>query len=94
MRPVDSELPPMRPSSQFEFETPGLINRSFFQDLNTIRTTLHLDRSEEEAIEFFRKDFDESLKNAWTISVDWWFHSINQVETTNKFYALKKKEFI
>jgi hypothetical protein len=53
-----------------------------------------LDRSEEEAIEFFRKDFDESLKNAWTISVDWWFHSINQVETTNKFYALKKKEFI
>jgi hypothetical protein len=50
-----------------------------------------LDRSEEEAIEFFRKDFDESLKNAWTISVDWWFHSINQVETTIKFYALKKK---
>ena len=25
MRPVDSELPPMRPSSQFEFETPDLI---------------------------------------------------------------------
>jgi hypothetical protein len=38
-------------------------------------------RSEEEAMEFFRKDFDESLKNAWTISVDWWFHSMNQLRT-------------
>ena len=51
------------------------------QDLNSIRSTLHLDRSEEEATDCFRKDFDESLKNAWTISVDWWFHSIQQLRT-------------
>ena len=44
-----------------------------------VRSTLHLDAaSEEEALRAFRADFNESLRNAWTISLDWWFHMMNQ----------------
>ena len=56
----------------------GLPELSSEQDLNAIRATLHLDRSEDEALEHFRKDFNESLRNTWTISLDWWFHMLNQ----------------
>ena len=52
---------------------------SDIQDLNVVRSTLHLDAaSEEEALRAFRADFNESLRNAWTISLDWWFHMMNQ----------------
>ncbi|XP_059078692.1 phosphatidylinositol 4,5-bisphosphate 3-kinase catalytic subunit beta isoform-like isoform X2 [Tigriopus californicus] len=57
----------------------GLPELSSEQDLHVIRSTLHLDRSEEYALEHFRKDFNESLRNAWTISLDWWFHMVNQL---------------
>ena len=44
-----------------------------------VRSTLHLDAaSEDEALRAFRSAFDESLRNAWTISLDWWFHMMNQ----------------
>lgn len=44
-----------------------------------LRSTLHLDRTEEEALKHFRNDFNESLRSAWTISLDWWFHMMNQL---------------
>ena len=54
-------------------------NKDMSQDLNVVRSTLHLDAaSEEEALRAFRADFNESLRNAWTISLDWWFHMMNQ----------------
>ncbi len=57
----------------------GLPELSSEQDLNVIRATLQLDRGDElDALEHFRKDFDQSLKNAWKISLDWWFHMMNQ----------------
>ncbi len=56
----------------------GLPELSSEQDLNIIRSTLHLDRSEDEALRHFRNDFNESLRNAWTISLDWFGHMINQ----------------
>ena len=59
----------------------GLPELSSEQDLNIIRSTLHLDRNEDEALEQFQKDFNESLRNAWTISLDWWFHAINQARS-------------
>ena len=37
---------------------------------------------EEEALESFRREFDESLRNAWKISLDWWFHMMNQMRTS------------
>ena len=57
----------------------GLPELASEQDLNYIRTTLHLDYSDAMALENFRKDFNESLRNAWTISLDWWFHMMNQM---------------
>ena len=53
--------------------------RFSIQDLNVVRSTLHLDAAtEEDALRAFRADFNESLRNAWTISLDWWFHMMNQ----------------
>ena len=58
----------------------GLPELNSDQDLNIVRTTLHLDSSsEQEAIEIFRKDFNESLRNSWKISFNWWFHIVNQM---------------
>ena len=58
----------------------GLPELSSEQDLNVVRTALQLDCADEaEAVERFRRDFNESLRNAWTVSLDWWFHMINQM---------------
>ena len=65
----------------------GLPELSSVQDLDVIRTTLQLDRGnagEREALEHFRKAFNESLRNAWTISLDWWFHMMNQIRSKDK----------
>ena len=59
----------------------GLPELSSEQDVNIVRSTLNLDRSEEEALENFKREFDESLRNAWKISLDWWFHMMNQMRT-------------
>ncbi len=56
----------------------GLPELSSESDLNVVRAALQLDMPEEEAIGHFRRDFTESLRNAWTISLDWWFHMMNQ----------------
>ena len=61
----------------------GLPELSSEQDLNVVRSTLNLDRSEEEALETFRREFDESLRNAWKISGNWWFHMMNQMRTSS-----------
>ena len=60
----------------------GLPELSSEGDLNVVRSALLLDVSEEEALESFRKTFDESLQRAWSISVNWWFHMMNQIRTT------------
>lgn len=60
----------------------GLPELSSELDLHVVRTTLHLDQaSEEVALECFRKDFNESLRNSWTISLNWWVHMMNQVRS-------------
>lgn len=60
----------------------GLPELNSEQDLNIVRTTLHLDQtSESEALEMFRKDFKESLRNQWTISLNWWVHMVNQLRS-------------
>jgi phosphatidylinositol-4,5-bisphosphate 3-kinase len=57
----------------------GMPELSCEQDLAIVRATLNLDVAEEQALEHFRKDFNDSLRNAWTISLDWWFHMMNQL---------------
>ncbi|XP_033095415.1 phosphatidylinositol 4,5-bisphosphate 3-kinase catalytic subunit beta isoform-like [Anneissia japonica] len=44
------------------------------ETLTYLRDTLLLDKSEEEALRHFKMKFDESLKNSWKTSVNWWAH--------------------
>ena len=60
----------------------GLPELSSEQDLNIIRNTLNLYYSKEDALENFRRAFDEALKNDWKISVD----MTNQAFTIFTFY--------
>ena len=50
-------------------------------DLEFVREKLKLDDriSEEEALEFFRRDFDSSLKQSYAITTNWWIHTIKQL---------------
>ena len=62
---------------------------SYEQDLNIVRSTLNLDRSEEEALDNFKREFDESLRNAWKISLDWWFHMMNQTRSNRATWQIR-----
>ena len=66
----------------------GLPELSSEQDLNIIRSTLNLDQSEDEALDSFKRDFDESLNN-WKISANWFFHMSNQTRTAKSNTASK-----
>ena len=67
----------------------GLPELSSEQDLNIIRSTLNLDQSEDEALDSFKRDFDESLNN-WKISANWFFHMSNQTRTAKPNTASSK----
>ena len=60
----------------------GLPELTSEQDLYIVRTTLRLDQAtEQEAVEMFRKDFNESLGKQWTVSVNWWAHMFYQIQS-------------
>ena len=46
------------------------------KDLAYLRETLVLDLTEQEALKHFRQKFDESLKNSWKTSFNWFAHNI------------------
>jgi len=50
-------------------------------DLEYMRTQLQLDQSitKEKALEFFRNEFNSSLKKGYTVTINWWTHAINQM---------------
>ena len=51
------------------------------EDLEYMRTSLQLndDISQEEALAHFRRDFNSSLKQAYTITTNWWIHTLKQI---------------
>jgi len=49
-------------------------------DLEYMRTQLQLDQSsEEQALKFFQREFNSSLKKGYTVTTNWWTHAINQM---------------
>ena len=50
-------------------------------DLEYMRTRLQLDQSvtEEKALEFFNNEFNNSMKQGFTVTMNWWTHAINQI---------------
>ncbi|KAG5883732.1 hypothetical protein JTB14_024233 [Gonioctena quinquepunctata] len=54
----------------------GLPELSSEKDLNYLRETLVMNKTEEEALLHFRSKFDEALSNSWKTSVNWATHNI------------------
>lgn len=47
-------------------------------DINYIRDALCLSMSDEMALENFRKRMKEAIGNAWSVSVNWYFHNVKR----------------
>lgn len=56
----------------------GLPELTSEKDLNYLRDTLVLSKSEEEALEHFRSKFDEALRNSWKTSMNWATHNLSK----------------
>ncbi|XP_023030262.1 phosphatidylinositol 3-kinase 92E [Leptinotarsa decemlineata] len=54
----------------------GLPELTSEKDLNYLRDTLVMNKTEEEALQHFRSKFDEALSNSWKTSVNWATHNI------------------
>ncbi|XP_018318828.1 phosphatidylinositol 4,5-bisphosphate 3-kinase catalytic subunit delta isoform [Agrilus planipennis] len=54
----------------------GLPELSSEKDLNYLRETLVLSKSDEEALAHFKSKFDEALSNSWKTSVNWATHNL------------------
>lgn len=52
------------------------LEMSSVKDLDYLRDTLVLQLNEAEALKHFRSKFDESLKNSWKTSFNWFAHNI------------------
>ena len=47
-------------------------------DINYIRDALCLGMSDEVALENFRKRIKEAIGNAWSVSMNWYFHNVKR----------------
>lgn len=47
-------------------------------DISYIRDALCLGMTQEAALENFRKKVKESINNAWSVSLNWYFHNVNR----------------
>lgn len=54
----------------------GLPELSSVKDLEYLRDTLQLERTEAEALKHFRLKFREAVKNSFQLSVNWWIHNV------------------
>ncbi|KAL1502865.1 hypothetical protein ABEB36_007943 [Hypothenemus hampei] len=56
----------------------GLPELSSEKDLQYLKETLVLSKTDEEALEHFKAKFNEALSNSWTTSVNWASHNISK----------------
>ena len=54
--------------------TAGITEMQSVDDLDYLRKTLAVDRSDDEAEEYFLKKFSEAYEGAWNTKLDWLFH--------------------
>lgn len=47
-------------------------------DINYIRDALCLGMAREVALENFRKKVKDAINNAWSVSLNWYFHNVNR----------------
>uniref|UniRef100_A0A8C4R270 Phosphatidylinositol 4,5-bisphosphate 3-kinase catalytic subunit alpha isoform n=1 Tax=Eptatretus burgeri TaxID=7764 RepID=A0A8C4R270_EPTBU len=57
----------------------GMPELQSFDDVAYLRKTLALERSEQDALEYFMKQMDDAHHGGWTTKVDWIFHTIRHI---------------
>ncbi|KAH0626060.1 hypothetical protein JD844_000774 [Phrynosoma platyrhinos] len=57
----------------------GMPELQSFDDVAYLRKTLALDKSEQEALEYFTKQMNEAHHGGWTTKMDWIFHTIRHM---------------
>ncbi|MEQ2201044.1 hypothetical protein XENOCAPTIV_006727 [Xenoophorus captivus] len=56
----------------------GMPELQSFDDIAYIRKTLGLEKSEQEALDYFMKQMNDAHHGGWTTKMDWIFHTIRQ----------------
>ncbi|XP_067828170.1 phosphatidylinositol 4,5-bisphosphate 3-kinase catalytic subunit alpha isoform isoform X3 [Heptranchias perlo] len=57
----------------------GMPELQSFDDIAYIRKTLALDKTEQEALEYFTKQMNDAHHGGWTTKMDWIFHTIRHM---------------
>ncbi|XP_074655826.1 phosphatidylinositol 4,5-bisphosphate 3-kinase catalytic subunit alpha isoform-like [Tubulanus polymorphus] len=55
----------------------GIPELQSVDDIEYLRKTLAVEKSDEEALEYFQQQFNDAHDGAWTTKLDWFFHFIN-----------------
>ena len=56
--------------------TCGIPELQCLDDVEYLRKTLGVDKTDQEALEYFQKRFSEAYAGSWTTKVDWFAHYI------------------
>ncbi|XP_059573268.1 phosphatidylinositol 4,5-bisphosphate 3-kinase catalytic subunit alpha isoform-like [Alligator mississippiensis] len=56
----------------------GIPELQSFDDIAYVRKTLAVDKTEQEALEYFMKQMNDAHHGSWTTKIDWLFHTIKQ----------------
>src|SRR5690606_17453975 len=54
----------------------GIPELQTIDDVQYLRQTLQVDKSREEALQYFETQLDEAHGGAWSTKLDWFFHSV------------------
>ena len=54
----------------------GIPELQTLEDVQYLRQTLQVDKSREEALQYFESQLDEAHGGAWSTKLDWFFHSV------------------
>ncbi|KAJ1080049.1 hypothetical protein NDU88_000271 [Pleurodeles waltl] len=60
----------------------GMPELQSFDDIAYLRKTLALDKTEQEALEYFTKQMNDAHHGGWTTKMDWIFHTIRHMPLT------------
>ena len=52
----------------------GIPELQCLDDVEYLRKTLGVDKTDDQALEFFQKQFNEAYTGSWTTKVDWFAH--------------------
>uniref|UniRef100_A0A0E9S170 PI3K/PI4K catalytic domain-containing protein n=1 Tax=Anguilla anguilla TaxID=7936 RepID=A0A0E9S170_ANGAN len=56
--------------------TAGLPELTSVKDIQYLKDSLALGKTDEEALKQFRQKFDEALRESWTTKVNWMAHNV------------------